>query len=385
MHELTRIAADLADAAARGETAVLATVVRVVGSAYRGVGARLVVRESGETLGLVSGGCLEGDLAARATAVRASGRATVVTYDTRSGDDLVWGLGLGCEGLVEVLLEALPPTRAATTAALLRDAVEREAPSVLATAVVSGEVARLLVRHDDVWHDGDWRDAALVAAVSADALDLLRAAGGSARGTVRDYESADGTSVRIALEPIAPPVSLVLCGAGPDAAPVARLALTMGWEVTVVDHRPASGVHSARFPDVRAVHCPEPARLADVTPLGANACAVVMSHHFERDLHYLHALLESDVRYIGLLGPRSRAERMLAERRARLSPGGMSEDSRLHAPVGLDLGGDGPEAVALAVIAEVLAVTSGREGGKLRARGAAIHVEMRAASCELRE
>src|SRR5829696_7491646 len=187
MHELTRIADALTDAAARGETAVLATVVRVVGSAYRGVGARLVVREDGTTLGLVSGGCLEGDIAARAAAVRASGRATAVTYDTRSGDDLVWGLGLGCEGLVEVLL----------------------------------------------------------------------AADGSARGTSRDYATVDGSTAHVALEPIAPALSLVICGAGPDAAPVSRLALAMGWDVTVVDHRPASALHAARFPTARVLHCPE--------------------------------------------------------------------------------------------------------------------------------
>src|SRR5829696_7224170 len=258
MHELTRIADALTDAAARGETAVLATVVRVVGSAYRGVGARLVVREDGTTLGLVSGGCLEGDIAARAAAVRASGRATAVTYDTRSGDDLVWGLGLGCEGLVEVLLEALPPTRAVPVAALLRDAVDRGAPSVLATMRRGDEVSRLLVRGEgDVQHDGDWRDAALVAAVRADACELLRAADGSARGTSRGYATVDGSTAHVALEPIASALSLVICGAGPDAAPVSRLALAMGWDVTVVDHRPASALHAARFPTARVLHCPE--------------------------------------------------------------------------------------------------------------------------------
>jgi len=224
--------------------------------------------------------------------------------------------------------------------------------------------------------------------VLADASEMLRAAdhsgGTGARGTARGHETLDGATVQVALEPIAPVLSLVICGAGPDAAPVARLACSMGWDVTVVDHRPASALHATRFPSARVVHCADPLRLAEATPLEPHVCAVVMSHHFERDLHYMHALLASDVRYIGLLGPRSRADRMLAERRARLVPPDAAEDSRLHAPVGLDLGGDGPEAVALAIVAEVLAVTSGREGGKLREREAAIHEELRAASGKLR-
>lgn len=386
-----QIAAELTQAAERGETVALATVVRVVGSAYRGVGARLVVRADGSTLGLVSGGCLEGDLAARADEARTGGRATLVTYDTRSGDDLVWGLGLGCDGVVEVLLEPLVPERARAVATLLREAATGDAPAVLLTLARTEAPARLLLRADGTTREeGAWPDALRDAAL-VEARALLADAEG-VRGTARSFDDT-----LVAIEPVAPAPALLICGAGPDAAPLARLALSLGWEVTVVDHREPGPVHpsagpgqvAARFPGAQVVRCADAVRLGDVASLGARTCAVVMSHHYERDLHYLHALLASDVRYVGLLGPRARAERLLAERRARLGARDDGWDSRLHAPVGLDLGGDGPEAVALAIAAEVMAAANDRAGGRLRDREGPIHAipnrEMRESKNERRE
>ena len=164
-------------------------------------------------------------------------------------------------------------------------------------------------------------------------------------------------------------VRLVVCGTGPDVLPVVRLAIPLGWDVTVIDHRPADQAHPERLPGARAVHCAEPSRLADLVPLGPRSAAVVMSHHFVRDTEYVGALLGSDAAYVGVLGPRTRTERMLAELTARGAAPAITD--RLFNPIGLDVGGDGPEAIALAIVAEVAAVMHGRQGGHLRDRATA--------------
>ncbi len=398
MAALRDIVDALGTAAATGEAVVLATVVRVVGSSYGGVGTRMLVRVDGDavtTVGLVSGGCLESDLAEHARAAHATGRAALVTYDTRADDDAVWGLGLGCNGLIEVLLEPLAPAAARDVAALLHRAQHAGSPRVLATVIrapqepgapVVGAHALLGEGDDDIATAGLWRDGALVAALAAHRDDAL-AAGRRGHVVTSGASSSASTAVDVAFEVVTPIAHLVVCGSGPDALPVVQLATSLGWDVTVVDHRAtvtahadaahadaahADAAHDARFPHARVVACAEPARVAEVAAFGARSAAVVMSHHFARDAAYVHALLATAVPYVGVLGPRSRTERMLAE----LASRGVSLDavrSRLYAPVGLDVGGDGPAAIALAVVAEASAVLAGRDGGHLRERRAPLH------------
>jgi xanthine/CO dehydrogenase XdhC/CoxF family maturation factor len=325
------IVESLRHAAAAGESVVLATVVRVVGSSYGGVGTRMVIRVDGSTVGLVSGGCLESDLCAHALEVHSTARARLVTYDTRADDDAVWGLGLGCNGLIDVLLQPLSPEQAIAAASLLWAALSADEPSVISTVIPSEALA----------------------AGSRDALQ------------------EDG-SPQIALEVVVPAVRLLVCGSGPDAAPVCRLARGLGWQVSLVDHRAITAAHARRFPGVAVIECPDAEALAAVAPLGRRTAAVVMSHHFGRDIEYVRALLAANVAYVGVLGPRARMERMLAELATRGDSPPDNSDA-LFGPVGLDLGGDGPEAIALAIIAEVSAVMHQRDATHLRDRLAALH------------
>ena len=362
----------LSHCAADGDSVVLATVVRVTGSSYGGVGARMVIRSDSSTVGLVSGGCLESDLAEHARRVQASGRAEVVTYDTRDDDDAPWGLGLGCNGLIEVLLEPLSPSRARDIAAIIDRALAGDAPSVIAT-VIRAPVSRsgfpaigshALLENGETRSIGDWGTGSTLTD-TAECVDEAIAAG--RRGFVREFGA-----VEVAFEVVMPAVHLVVCGIGPDAAPVARFASQLGWDVIVVDHRPLTDAHSKRFPGARVVECAEAIRLAEVVPLTGRTAAVVMSHHFPRDRDYVKALLEANVAYVGVLGPRARTERVLAElATGNGAPGAIGD--RLFAPVGLDLGGEGPDAIALAIISQVSAVTSGRGGGHLRDRRAPMH------------
>jgi xanthine/CO dehydrogenase XdhC/CoxF family maturation factor len=179
----------------------------------------------------------------------------------------------------------------------------------------------------------------------------------------------------VAFEVVTPAVRLLVCGSGPDAVPVVRFATQLGWNVSVIDHRPVAHAHPERFPDARVIECADPVRLGDAVPLAPHTTAVVMSHHFGRDTDYVQALLAAGVAYVGVLGPRSRTDRVLAELAARgVAPDARTaHGARLYGPVGLDVGGDGPEAIALAVVAEVSAVASGRTGGHLRDRSAPLH------------
>ena len=351
------------------ESVVLATVVRISGSSYGGVGTRMVAKVDGTTVGIVSGGCLESDLAEHARDVHRRREPRVVTYDTRADDDTAWGLGLGCNGLIDVLLEPLPPVQAATVGRLLDHALSAKSPSVLATVIRSegGETApsvgaHVLFSDETAETAGAWGDNVVLSELRRYIADALNA---GRQGLVREVEG-----VEIAFEVVKPAVHLIVCGTGPDVLPLVRISTELGWDVSVIDHRPLTPDHSARFPRARVLECTVPSTLDGVVRTTPATAAVVMSHHFARDLEYVRALIASDAAYIGVLGPRARSERMLAA----MTDGERTRaEARMFAPVGLDIGGDGPEAIALSVVGEISAVIDGRSAGHLRDRNAPLH------------
>jgi xanthine dehydrogenase accessory factor len=331
MKELLQIL-DALNAVPSGD-AVLATLVKAEGSSYRRPGARLLLTAGGRRAGSISGGCLEDDVLGHAREVLASGIPKAITYDTTAENDLVWGVGLGCHGVVHVLIEKLPPQPAWAVA--LRENLRRCTPTELAV----------------VWRET--QGTHLGTSLAGD-LPPLPAAAAVFRQTVT------------------PPVPLVIFGAGDDAQPLVRLAKELGWHITVVDPRPALAT-TARFPDADSVVIarPEdaPARLA----LGPDTVAVVMTHHYAHDVPLLRTLLTRPLAYLGLLGPKKRAEKILADLVAGGLPLTPEMRSRLHAPVGLDLGADAPEEVALAILAEIQSVLTGRDARPLRDRRQPIH------------
>jgi xanthine/CO dehydrogenase XdhC/CoxF family maturation factor len=262
--------------------------------------------------------------------VAASGRAELVVYDTTAENDVVWGVGLGCHGVVRILLEALPvrPAWACAVADNLR----------------AGRATDLAV----VWQDP-------------------RVPLGTRLG-----DTATAGLPCVFRERVEPPTSLAIFGAGDDARPLARMALELGWRVTVADPRPAM-LTEARFPAVFAlVLGPADELVARAAPL-PGSLAVVMTHHYRHDLPLMSHLLPLPLAYLGLLGPKRRSERILAELAARGLNVTAEMLARLRAPVGLDLGADAPEGVALSIIAEMTAVLSGRDGRPLRERDRPIH------------
>ena len=348
----------------------LATVVEVLGSAYRRPGARMLVTEDGELTGAISGGCLEGDARQRARQAIFRGQPALVTYDTRDEDDPRHGLGPGCQGVVRILLEPLDFAAPDNPMELLRDFARYPESAVLATVFetdISGMKAavgqRLLLSAAGVL-----RGTPLLAAPLAEAARATLAQGLS---QILDIET-DAGPVRALLEVLRPPLRLVVYGAGYDAQPLVRLAASLGWHVLVVDGRPNLAT-AARFPEAAEVRI-VPVRELETQAPDAGAYHVLLSHNYAYDLAALQILLPSPALYIGLLGPRAKAGRLLSEPELSLTdPEATAALRRLHSPIGLALGGETPEEIALAIVAEIQAVKNGRTPQHLRDTSSAIH------------
>ncbi len=342
---------------ARRRPLVIACVVDTQGSTYRKPGAAMLLApdpdgEDDRFDGLVSGGCLEGDLLEHARAAVSAGHALEVTYDLRDPEaDALWGLGLGCAGLIRLLLvPAFPEDEHAPLDMLAACYRERRPARVQWVVGEGGRPGRGAMRvlaggTEYRWPPDDRWPAGVDASVDADAGARLIA--------------HDGT--QILSVPLRPAPRLLVLGGGPDALPVWRFARVMGWDCPVLDHRPAylAKLHAAGVSDARLCVATEPPPaelLADCDG------ALVMSHHLDTDAARLAQLAVSRVPWVGLLGPRARRERLLADLPADAAA---SLAPRLSAPVGLDLGGEGAASIALAAVAQFQAVLAGRPGGHL--------------------
>ena len=343
----------LASLRAEGTRTVLATVVRVIGSAYRHEGAKLLVAEDGTTTGNVSGGCLEQDVREVALQVIQSGAPQLRTYCSGTDEIEAWNLGLGCEGRVDVWIEPARDPRPRERALL-----DGREPFVVGTEIGgrgTRDEGRVIVTRAGI--EGQLGSAPLASAVAERARELL----GTERSQLQDIA---GHSVF--LDAFLPPPQLVIFGAGDDAQPLARFAAQVGFRVAIVDRRPGN-LTASRFPEATQL-LNDAAGLGSLT-LDGSSYAVVMTHNYADDGAYLRALVPTPVAYIGMLGPRQRTERILQD----VSGGKPIDDSRIFGPVGLDIGTDGAEQVALSVIAEILAVRANRRLRSLRERRVAIH------------
>ncbi len=335
---------------------VLASVYDTLGSTYSKPGARMLITGDGDFQGMLSGGCLEGDLVLRARQVAEHGEPQLVTYDLRRNEEELWGLGVGCDGLMRIFLQRLAPASGHEPFATMSRVLGGERVGIAATVLESD--------------DPDTRPgAALVgaslpldnlgvappaeAAIETAAAEVL-AAGRSERRRV----VAGGHTFSVLFSVLRPPPRVLVLGAGLDAEPVVRLCGELGWRVMVQDHRPAY-VEKGDFASAEAVTCRPAGSLAGELDLERFDAAIVMSHHLDSDRMYLELLATSAVPYVGLLGPRERRRRLVEE----LGVAAKSLEHRLHGPAGLDIGGRGPASIALSIVAEMHQVLMGRDGG----------------------
>jgi xanthine dehydrogenase accessory factor len=339
MNDLDAVLAAAVECDARGEPYAIATVVAVRGSSYRRPGARLLVPARSGPVGIVSGGCLEDEAARLARESLERDVPVAITIDHSVEGDEVWGSGLGCRGVIDLVAE--PPALAAETIAALRAARDEGRAAYLLTTL-AGERRRL---------------------TAPEAGELVDATRG------RPQRVADGV-----VDVILPPPHLVICGAGPDAPPLVALADALGWRVTVADPRRRRLAAAALDP---AARCDAPAAeaAARIGPSGVSA-VVVMSHNLLRDAEFLGGFVGHEIRYLGVLGPRDRTDRIVDELTAAGHPLADADRAALHAPAGIDIGADGPDEVALAIVAEILGVLRAAGGGPLRERPGPIHPPM---------
>ncbi len=388
MNELQAIVDAYAETRARGERAALATIVSVVGSAYRRSGARMLITESAHTVGTISGGCLERDVIERAAEVMDYGAPRIIEYDTRGNEDIVWGLGLGCNGVVRILLESLhEESDGARALEFIAGCLRARQTGIIATVIGATETSitnsdeasehrigarLLLVEEQHIINQSlteDETEDEFIPCLREDAGAVLT--GG--RSSVRAYETGAG-QIEIFFDLIEPPRSLFVFGAEQDALPVVRLARALGWRLTIVDTRARSRT-SERFYEANEVVLCRAEDAASRISLAQDAAAIVMTHNYLDDIELLRCLLPSQISYLGILGPKQRTAKLLEE----LSAEGVrltdAQLARLHSPIGMDIGAETPEEIALSIIAEVKAAFANRSGGFLRNRNAPIHDE----------
>lgn len=341
--------------------AVLATVVHVKGSAYRRPGARMLVLADGRRVGTISGGCLEADVARKAAWWTSAGEPSLRRFDGTS-EGAAWDFGLGCNGVISVLLERVASPEVAGFLAFLDGLRSRRGTGVVALVVEADEGSG--VRPGQRLWSG--QGAAGGGGLRGTPLEepLLAAMAQAEEEGANRLVHLDGCDVF--LERLAPPRRLVVFGGGHDVIPLAASASALGLSVVVADSR-AAYARESRFPGAeRVALVPASGDIAGL-PVDAESLVVMMTHNYAQDRLLLPQVLARRPRYLGMLGPRSRAERLFEEL------GIAIEDHDVHAPVGLDLGAETPEAIALSVLAEVQAVLAGRGAGFLRDRPGPIH------------
>lgn len=331
-------------------SSVLATVVRVEGSAYRRPGARMLIHPQGAGIGSISGGCLEGDLRRKAAWWTSEQPVALRVYDTTSDDDAVWEFGLGCNGVIHVLLERFDAPGVAESLDFLAAAQARREPTVIVTSI---SPLRLGQRWCFPRALPEPAPAALAPAVEA-AL------------TTASSRILHTPTETFFVEYVPPPQRLFVFGAGHDARPLVQLGAELGWQVHLADGRPAYAC-PANFPNAASVRLLPPDASLEAFDLGPGDAVVMMTHNFPQDIRLLPQILARRPRYLGLLGPHSRAHKLFTACGLTRIP------SFVHAPVGLDIGSDAPATVALSIVAEIQAALNQRSGGALRSRSGSIH------------
>jgi len=369
LREMQDIVRGWSELRTREQEVVLATVVAASGSTYRRPGARLLLSAERWIAGGISGGCLERDVLGKAWWRTREG-PLVVTYDSTSADDEeTWTFGLGCNGRVDVLLERLPATGEAHPLDFIARCLETRRPGVIATVFRGGPDGsvgrRLLLDADGVRSDlppGPLRDA-----VHAAAAAVAR----EAKTRAERIEGAAGVH-EVLLEVIQPPRSLVIFGTGQDAVPLVRLAAALGFHLTVVSNT-SGGAPAELFQEANVRLTASPRAIREKLRLEPDSAVVIMTHNLGHDRGYLQFALESECAYVGILGPRARTERLLSE----LAEGGFqptpARRAALYSPVGLHLGAEQPEEIALSILAEVEARFRGADAQSLRLRPGPIH------------
>lgn len=342
----------------------LATVVQVEGSSYRRPGARMLITEDGQLTGAISGGCLEGDALRKALSAIHQQENRLVIYDTSDEDDAKFGVQLGCNGIVYILFEPIndeteinPVTILSKLETIRENAVlvimySLESKKQIGTNILLKQNEHCILSH----HESSER-------LLEDAKQVLRVK----QSQFSEY-ILDGENVRAFLEFVPPPISIIIAGAGNDAQPLVEVAYLLGWNVTVADGRPTHATVQ-RFPRANSIIVGKPDQILPQVTIDEQTAFVLMTHNYNYDIDLLGNLLSTNAPYIGTLGPKKKLIRMLDE----LGLNTEENQSRIHGPIGLDIGSETAEEIAISIVAEIKAVLTSASAGKLNEKNLPIH------------
>lgn len=357
------------DAAVKlGKKTALVTLVHVEGSSYRRPGARMLVTEDGELTGAISGGCLEGDALNKALYAIQQNKNALVTYDTSDEEDAVMGLGLGCNGIIQVLIQpADQPIQ------IIKKLTSDRKHHVLVTLFTlsdrKAEQPGTIIYKDE-------QNIEFLSEVHTHLREHIVAdieeAFANRKSSFKNYRSQQ-QDVTAYIEYIAPVVSLVIAGAGNDAEPVNAIASTLGWQVTLIDDGRDKNTRTNRFAGACQLLIPDPVNALKDVAIDETTFFLLMTHNYNYDIALLRQLLLKNARYIGVLGPRKKLERMLKEFEDEGLKPTEQQLASIYSPVGLDIGAETPEEIALSMIAEIKAVLSGHTPVSLRDKMDVIH------------
>lgn len=377
MKELEDIVEAFDAAQQQGKQTALATVVQVEGSSYRRAGARMLVTEDGQLTGAISGGCLEGDALRKARLAMAQQQPMLVTYDTTDDDDAKLGVGLGCNGIIHILIEPIFTNNPNHPVNLFKKFLSKRQSAVVVTlfslanrkAAQPGTCLFLTDAEEISNHNAD----EIYGQLLQDAQAVLAAG----RSATKIYTTG-ATQLTGFVELLKPAVSLLVFGAGNDTIPLVQMAAVLGWHTTVIDGRNNYAVQS-RFPLAKKVLLATPDQALAQINIDSRTAVVLMTHNYNYDLAMLRQLLPLQLTYVGSLGPKKKLQRMLDELQGGEITITADQLQSVYGPTGLDIGAETSEEIALSVLSEIQAVLQQREGKSLRNRNNVIHAPEMAA------
>ncbi|MEC3874372.1 XdhC family protein [Chryseobacterium salviniae] len=369
MKEINDIVKAYKIAQVNGLKAALATVVKVQGSSYRQAGARMLVTEDGQLTGAISGGCLEGDALRKALLAIHQKNNKLITYDTSNPDDLEFGVQLGCNGIVHILFEYIDENSPQNPISLLEKTTEKRDESVIITLFSlekrnkqTGTVG-LIKEENTIISDSCCISEIELNRFSSEVLEK------------KQNILTQISSNEILLQYVPPQTTLIIAGAGNDVKPLVETASILGWKTIVADGR-ATHALKKRFPLADEVLLTTPEEIMKTIKIDETTIFVMMTHNYNYDLALLKLIIHQPVQYIGLLGPKTRFNRMMDDLKNSGITVGEKELNKLFGPVGIDIGAETSEEIAISVIAEIKAVLSGRKGSSLRDKPEKIHTDI---------
>ena len=345
--------------------AALATVVRVEGSSYRRSGARMLITDSGEWIGGISGGCLEGDALKKAKFAMAQNKASMVTYDTTDDDPYQIGVGLGCNGIIDVLLAPLDSQNIDNQVLVLQNCIESRKPNVIITVINSKGNFKNIQLGDAYKYDAENNFS--LNFISRNLITDINSCLQSEKSESKIYQCQEG-EITVFIEVIIPATHLIMFGGNYDIYPMVKLAKEVGWKVSVVCN--PLKVHKSLFELADAVIEKEQAIEIKIDPY---TVALLMAHDYETDFKNMRNLLKTNIKYIGMLGPKKRTDKMFLKLFEEGNSISDEDLARIATPVGLDIGASNPEEIAISIIAEIKTFFTGRTGQRLKFREGAIY------------